>query len=698
MASVKEDIDAIYASLASSNPNFKSRTSQRIMVAEVAKLFWGACTAAEDQVVPKVIAIEAPTGSGKGLGYLIPGITVARRQKKKLIVSTATVKLQQQLCTSDLPLLQKAVEGSFTFAIAKGRRRYVCPQRLERETGAASQTDMMDTDSRTTSQDNDRVIIQLHRDFTNQRWDGDRDAVKVSDEIWRDISTDRTGCTNSRCAHYKACPFFKARAAMEKVDIVVANHDLVLSDLAMGGGIVLPAPDESLYCIDEAHHLPEKTVSAFAGSFQIGQTLRNLERIGGDIARPIANKEISDSLIKNAEATHDLLADLHGVLAGIDSLTKPGDVLRFPFGNMPDELNQMLTNLRVPASQLETSMDMASEWAKENAETEMSRSNADKLISDIAVLGETVATLNQAIGLFLTNSDAKDTPIAKWIEVVSAGRHNDLRLSASPVSAAKGLLQLFYTPATAVVLTSATLSALSEFEAFRQDAGLSLMGSQAKCISLPTPFDYAKQGRLIVPHMQANPKDAERHTEEVASLVPSLYPDRGGMLVLFPSYRQMNSVLAKLPAALRARTLVQGEHAPDAIIAMHREAVDKNGVSTIFGLQTMAEGVDLPREYCVRVVVTKLPFGVPTDPISATHAEWLDAQGRSSFNEISLTAVSRKVNQWSGRLIRTEDDWGDVIFLDTRLVKMGYGKKILNSLPDFTQVLGQRWESLPSAA
>lgn len=698
MASVKEDIEAVYAALSKSNPYFKSRPSQRVMVAEVAKLFWGACNAKEGEVVPKVIAIEAPTGSGKGLGYLIPGIIVARRQKKTLVVSTATVKLQQQLCGSDLPTLQQAIPGGMTYAIAKGRRRYVCPQRLEREAGAAGQMDMMDADAPAKSQDNDRAIIQLYQDFTKQRWDGDRDSVKVSDEIWRDISTDRTGCTSGRCAQYKACPFFKARAEMEKVDVVVANHDLVLSDLAMGGGVILPAPDQTLFCIDEAHHLPEKTVSAFAGSFQIGQVMRNLERIGGDLARPITHEGIAAALLKSSDATHELLGDLHSMLEAVDSLEKKDDVLRFPFGNLPDELTQLLANIQVPAGELNRAMGLANDWAKENAEKEMSSSNADKLISDLAVLSDTVASLNQALGLLLSECDAKDTPIAKWVEVVAAGRHNDLRLSASPVSAAKGLQELFYTPATAVVLTSATLSALNNFEAFRHESGLSLMGGQAKCIALPSPFDYAKQGRLIVPRMEALPKEADRHTDEVATLMPSLYPEKGGMLVLFPSFRQMNAVIAKLPPELRARTLIQGEHAPDAIIAMHREAVDKHGTSTIFGLQTMAEGVDLPREYCVRVVVTKLPFDVPSDPISATHAEWLETQGRRPFDELSLPAVSRKLNQWVGRLLRTEDDWGDVVLLDTRLIKMGYGKRILGSLPGFTQTLGHPWESLPRAA
>lgn len=698
MSSVKDEIEAVYAAMAKNNPHFKSRPSQRVMVAEVAKLFWGASTAKEGEVVPKVIAIEAPTGSGKGLGYLIPGVLVARRQKKKLIVSTATVKLQQQLCNSDLPILQKAIEGSFTYAIAKGRRRYVCPQRLEREAGAAGQMDMMDSASPAKSQECDQVIIKLHQDFNNQRWDGERDSVKVSDETWREISTDRTGCTNSRCAHYKACPFFKARAEMDKVDVVVANHDLVLSDLAMGGGIVLPSPDNSLYCIDEAHHLPEKTVSAFAGAFQIGSTMRNLERIGADVARHIADELIATNLIKQSEATHDLLGDLQVVLQAIDSLEKAGDILRFPFGALPDELTQLLSNLSVPLKLLVETFGRADDWIKENAEKELSRANADRLISDFAVLGESIGTLSQALGLLLTENDDKDTPIAKWIEVVPAGRHNDLRLSASPVSAAKGLERLFYTPATAVLLTSATLSALNNFEAFRRESGLSLMGSQAKCIALPSPFNYAQQGKLIVPHMEVLPKDADRHTEEVAKLIPALYPEKGGMLVLFPSFKQMNAVVAKLPAELRQRTLIQGEHAPDAIISMHREAVDMHGVSTIFGLQTMAEGVDLPRDYCVRVVVTKLPFDVPSDPISATHSEWLESQGRRPFDELSLPAVSRKLNQWVGRLLRTEDDWGDVVLLDTRLIKMGYGKRILSSLPAFTQSLGKPWQTLPKAA
>jgi ATP-dependent DNA helicase DinG len=698
VSTVKEEINEVYEALAKANPHFKSRPSQRVMVAEVAKLFWGACTAMENEVVPKVIAIEAPTGSGKGLGYLIPGITVARRQKKKLIVSTATVKLQGQLINSDLPTLQQAFPGGMTYAIAKGRRRYVCPLRLEREAGAAGQMDMMDDAPESKSKQNDQVIIQLHRDYNQQRWNGERDSVKVEDEVWRDISTDRTGCTTSKCAHYKNCPFFKARAQLDTVDVIVANHDLVLSDLAMGGGVVLPQPDQSLYAIDEAHHLPDKCREAFAGSFQVGTAMHAMERIAGEIYRSLPNKELAPNLRKNAEAVHDALEDLLGAMWSLDSLNNPGDQLRFPYGQIDGALTTLITNFMSPAQALSEEMGKIGEWCKEEAEREMSKANAEKLILDVAVQSEVLGQLLNAGGWLLMSPEEKDVPIAKWIDVVPAGRSSDLRLSASSVSAAKALANMFYERATAVVLTSATLSALNNFEAFREESGLRLMGNQAKCFALPSPFDYANQGAIVVPKMETDPKNAEAHTAEVARMIPMLYPESGGALVLFPSWRQLNAVVAELPATLRAKTLIQGEHAPDEIIEMHKQAVDRDGSSVIFGLQTMAEGVDLPREYCVRVVITKLPFDVPSDPISATHSEWLESQGRNPFAEMSLPSLSRKLNQWVGRLIRTEQDWGDIVLLDSRLISKSYGKRILGSLPAFKQVLNQPLVALRKAA
>lgn len=681
---VKEEIDQVLANIQGKMSSYRDRPAQKIMIAEVAKNFWNAKLPEEGcaRDSQNIIAIEAKTGTGKSQSYLIPSILVGRRKAKRVVVSSATVKLQQQLCDTELPRLNDCIEGGITYMIAKGRRRYVCPSRLEKEAGGASQMSLAAESRGSKTDDRDTQIITLHKRLQKREWDGERDSVRVDDALWQDISTDSNGCTGKKCSKYNECPFVEARAKLSKVDVIVVNHDLLLSDLNLGGGMILTEPEETFYVLDEGHHLPDKTLSAFASQYSATSTLRMVEKMAIDHGRS-APGSLSNAIHENAEVLHRYLADMSEGLEMMDSLKKAGDMLRFPFGVMPDTFSMMGDNIMSSAETLITSLANYYELLEEQAKEGETSDKQEKELMETAVYIDRAQSIHTTWLMLMRQPKEHESPIAKWIEVVPSGRDVDYVLSASPVSAAEVLKRAFWDRALGVVVTSATLTALGRFDLFLEQSGLSLIPDQVKSISLPTPFDYQRQGKLVVPKMKFSPKDVVGHTAEVIEKLPAYYPDKDGMLVLFTSRKQMTEVRDALPAHLQEMTMMQGDISMSEIIDRHKERIDSGLPNCIFGLASLAEGVDLPSNYCVRVIVVKLPFDVPSDPISKSYSEWLEANDRNPFYEVSLPSASRKLNQWSGRLIRTESDVGEVVCFDNRLSTSKYGKQLIASLPPY---------------
>ena len=234
-------------------------------------------------------------------------------------------------------------------------------------------------------------------------------------------------------------------------------------------------------------------------------------------------------------------------------------------------------------------------------------------------------------------------------------------------------------------MTSATLSALGTFDRFRERSGIPIT---ARWKQVASPFDASK-AVFAVPAMTSLPSDSERHTAELVEMIPQLIAHDQGVLLLFTSRRQMESVLDEIEGALAHHVLVQDRLSKNALLAEHRQRIDGGESSAIFGLASFFEGIDLPGAYCSHVVIAKLPFAVPDDPIAAAHSELLEAQGRDPFMEISVPDAAQKLVQASGRLLRTESDEGRITLLDRRLVSRRYGRAILDTLPGFTLEIDQ---------
>ena len=276
-------------------------------------------------------------------------------------------------------------------------------------------------------------------------------------------------------------------------------------------------------------------------------------------------------------------------------------------------------------------------------------------------------------------------PKARWVSLVEQAGPLDFEVCSSPILAARTLEQSLWQHCSGAVVTSATLTALGRFERYRMRAGTP---ENSVYQTVPSPFDYTRAATVRVPAAAVDAGDAAAHTLSLVQLLPQILAAERGSLVLFSSRRQMLDVYDALPADWQQRVLVQGERSKQETLKQHRQRVDSRQPSVLFGLASFAEGLDLPGDYCRHVVVAKIPFAVPDDPVEAALAEWVEARGGNAFMEISVPDAALKLIQACGRLLRSEQDEGTISLLDKRLLTRRYGKAILDSLPPFRQELG----------
>jgi ATP-dependent DNA helicase DinG len=285
---------------------------------------------------------------------------------------------------------------------------------------------------------------------------------------------------------------------------------------------------------------------------------------------------------------------------------------------------------------------------------------------------------------YAVSGEGETPPKARWITLLDSGGQYGFDLRCSPVLAADILQECLWSRAAGVVVTSATITALNSFERFILHSGAP---REASYKVVASPFDYAN-ATFTVPPMDCDPGDVQAHTDALIRQLPVILDRAEGSLVLFSSRRQMLEVYQGLSGELGESILMQGDYSKQEILRRHREMIDSGEGSVIFGLASFAEGVDLPGDYCRHVVIAKIPFAVPDSPLEAALAEWVEAQGRNAFMEISVPDAALRLVQASGRLLRTETDTGRVTLLDRRILTRRYGSAILDSLPPFQRQLG----------
>jgi len=674
------------------------------MAACVATTLAGADLGEHPTPTKAIAVIQAGTGVGKSAAYASTAIALALERKTRVLISTATVALQEQLMTKDLPALAKTMDKPFAFALAKGRGRYVCKLKLERLVGTGAGSDeLFDADddapapSRYSSPLSEEAMeerrTQLYETMASTlatgNWDGDRDTLAEAPDPrdWSVVAAERHTCTVRHCPRFRDCSYYEARNRLAEANVIVANHDLVLASLGMK---TLPDLDNCLVIFDEGHHLPAVALDQFSSAMDLSN-LRWLDKL------PKILQEVSSKLnLHLGEDVNTVTSQLKGALTTLARMAMDlvwaqtgknahgegqDGTLRFANGKLPDDLADPVTQIQAQANGLSTTLEALGLEVKAVAKEDPSQAVlCAQLYTKLGSLAPRLGSVVSTASLLLEHGDQ---PLAKWLQAESEHGYLTMTAHACPIVPGDLLRQFLWSKVRGAVVTSASLTSCGNFDYFLKEAGLS-NNPNVQALEVASPFDYAKQGTLTVVHTVAEPKNADAYTAEmVQALMTDIEQVKRGALVLFTSRAQMRAATEALPGYLQDMVLVQGTQSRARLLSSHMARVESGMPSVLFGLQSFGEGLDLPGALCETVFIAKLPFAPPSDPVDEARAEWLRTVGRDPFNELVIPATGIKLLQWTGRAIRTEEDHAQVICYDKRLTQTAYGRRMLSGLPPY---------------
>lgn len=711
---VKQSIQEAYRRFLA-NRGWQPRQGQKQMIADIARSL-GQVETDEDGKrqgrASHLCIVEAGTGTGKTVAYSLAAIPLAKALDKTLVISTATVALQEQIVFKDLPDLRRYSELSFEFALAKGRARYLCPAKLDAcLEGAAMDMGLYPDEVPVGSSEvNHELFQELLNALASGAWEGDRDAWSkhIDQADWLQISTDHYQCTGRRCAYISQCPFYKARDRLGGVEVVVANHDLVLADLSLGGGAILPEPEQCIYIFDEAHHLADKAINHFAFHTRVEsgkKWLKQAEKSTISMSKALAGlSQLQTSLEKTAALLESLQASVSALLeylaqeiqfeepAGDRSFHKTRRH-RFVEGVVPEPLQEYAQVLSENFLHLSMALSGLEDQLKKELDAEYSTVPKHEVELWYPAVGAMQQRAKNSYALWHSYASADhpaQPPRARWITLRddnTAMGGVDFEVCSSPIQSAAMLEESLWNRCFAAVLTSATLTALNSFDRFRWRTGTPV---DAHYVSIPSPFAF-QHSTLHVPALAMEPSDTLAHTDAIVNFVRRHLQQQAntaqGMLVLFSSRRQMEDVFYALEKECQKLILMQGDLSKQEMISEHKRRIDADQCSALFGLASFAEGVDLPGDYCTHVVIAKLPFAVPDDPVEEALSEWVEKNGGNPFMEIAVPDAALKLVQACGRLLRNEKDRGTITLLDRRVISKRYGKVILDSLPPYKRMI-----------
>ncbi|MFQ3313064.1 MAG: ATP-dependent DNA helicase DinG [Colwellia sp.] len=703
---LKQAIRQAYKAIGENLTHFNPRKQQTLLIAEIAKTLAG-----EYDNDRKIITIEAGTGTGKSLAYCLGAIPLALSRDKKVCISTATVALQEQLVDKDLPFLKKYAGLDFDFTLVKGRQRYVCRQKLTQAVTTDSGNEPVQTGF-TFAEKPDakdvRTLNSMHKALLDGSWLGDVDSweTHLPHHIWQQVQSDKHSCLKNLSEH-TYCPFHKARETMDQAHVLVINHSLLLADLELGGGRILSSPEDTIYIIDEAHHLPKVARDFSSASITLKgsiEWLTKLRETGDKMATLIKSRHAISPALKLGDDCQDLLLEMQNVLKFVEAnaniyfleeestqgsafakkAQNDSQVYRFENGIIPQTLKNWaedLQNLSKKSLANLTKLYSGLIEAVKDGDTQMYL--AEPLLAEAGFMIQRLENLQSLWFMYAKTDSDKGAPMARWLERVTSKRL-DYLLSASPIEVGFTLENMLWSQCDGAVLCSATLRALNTFDHFRFQAGLKNNdGSQYQQVD--SPFDYQNNAQLVIANMDNEASDPA-FTDEVIAKLPHYLEQGSASLVLFSSYWQMNKVAEALRDNSDIEIMVQGELSRQKIIEQHKKRCDDNKTSIIFGTQSFSEGLDLPGDYLNNLIITKLPFSVPTSPVEQAQAEYITAKGGNPFMTLSVPDTSKKLVQACGRLLRNEKDEGVITLLDKRVVTKRYGKQLLDSLPPFRRV------------
>ncbi|CAM3560377.1 putative ATP-dependent helicase DinG [Vibrio aerogenes CECT 7868] len=685
---IQESIRKSYQNLQIQMDKFIPRRGQNYLIAEIAKTLCGSYHEKN-----RMLVAEAGTGIGKSLSYLMGAVPVAILNNKSLIISTATVALQEQLVNKDLPLYRRLSDLEFQFRIAKGRQRYCC---LEKLASVCSQDSSQASLFIGTQSDSNMDLFQhMYDKLSAGKWDGDIDNWEkpVDTKQWQLIVSDKQSCNAAFSAHRK-CPFHQARAELSSADIIIANHSLVMADADLGGGVILPEPEQSIYVFDEAHHLYHVAREHAAASASLKGAAGWLETLNQSAGKWIQLTDeqrafrFKDEISKNIQV---LIPSLNQISQQIIPEQFEDGSIRFEHGELPAWLADEAVHLKKAANQTYQATgkiaDLISERIKEG---ELSSHQSAPVLAELSFFLQRLDNLARVWTMMAEPDRENGAPLARWLSI-NEEHPGDYVVNVSPIEIGWKLDQQLWSRCSGAIAVSATLRALNSFSFFCHQSGISLNDKEGtRFLALSSPFDFAKKGQLFIPHFPAEPQSPE-YTQELIKHLPQYIEERKANLILFSSYWQMNQVAEKLQILFKKNgwlCQVQGEKPRTKILQMHSQAISKQKTSILFGTNSFSEGLDLPGNLLKNVVITKIPFSVPTSPVEQAHAEYIESRGGNPFMQITVPEASRKLIQAVGRLLRNENDSGRVVILDRRIITKWYGKALLDALPPFQRIIG----------
>jgi len=686
--------------IAATLPGYEDRPEQLRMALAVAEAFNR----------DRLAVIEAGTGTGKSLAYLIPALLWSKQNEERVVVSTNTINLQEQLIRKDLPFLQRAAGIEFRAVLVKGRSNYLCRRRLA---AASLEPGLFDQET----------ITELE---SLQQWaeisqEGSREELPFvpRPEIWEEVCCEADQCARVRCQHYQHCFFHRARRQAAQADLLVVNHALLLSDLALrlqtdnySSAAVLPPFDRVV--IDEAHHLEDVATQFFATSatrFSFARVLNRLRhprqpdkgllpRLLALLARelPETQDEIYralhgriEELLQVRQQLYDRsIADLEAIgldLAGeLKLAVREDEELRqrlLPSFRESPGWTRVCGRVRdLAGATIQMAKQLEGLLKASEALPEALQDKALSLLTDLAGIVNRLAGIAADLHQFIAGDDRN----CAWFELKQGrvGRASGLvaRLCTAPVEVAENLKKALFDRFRTVVMTSATLSVEQRFDHFRRRVGLDRC-EPTRCLDLrlPSPFDFARQALLVVPSDIPEPGQSG-YAEMVRDLVEQgVLAADGRSFALFTAYSLLRRVHAELAPILQARgyrCLRQGESSRHQLL----KEFSQDATSVLFATDSFWEGVDVPGRALQQVIIARLPFKVPTEPVLEARAEAIARAGGDPFTEYTVPQAVLKFKQGFGRLIRHRNDRGVVLILDARVIRKGYGRRFLRSLPE----------------
>ena len=647
-------------------PAFEPRPSQLAMAEQVERALSQG----------RALLVEAGTGTGKTLAYLLP----AARSGLKVVISTATKTLQEQLADKDVPLVQ-ALGVKARFAFLKGRQNYLCLLRKEH----------FDRQPTFAAREEAGMYGQLHA-WAQETRTGDRAELSGLPDgfaTWREVNSTADTCTGQKCPHYDRCFVFAMRRQAAEADVVIVNHHLFFADLALrsssagdAGAAVLPRYDAVIF--DEAHAVPEVATENFGAqlsSFRVAELARDVVRVP---AAPQHARDLAARLLREGSAFFDAAA---GCRPPSGKFSREADRWSLPPGSLvPAEgerqgLAELLRGLSAALS------------GSGSDEVELLERRCLTLSADLQLFGTSQAVSGRS-DLEYDEPRPPDR-LVQWAEQ----RAGHLFLHASPIDVAGLFQDHLYDRVGPVVFTSATLAVGGSLDYFARRVGLKDPRGPLFPLDetvLPSPFDYQANTAIYLPQRMPDPQD-ERFAEAVADELRQLLPITGGRaFALFTSLRNMRRVHELLAPELPWQVLLQGERPKAQLLKAFRDKP-----SVLFASQSFWEGVDVQGDALSLVIIDKLPFASPGEPLVQARIEQLRAEGEDPFSAFQVPEAALALKQGFGRLIRSAKDRGIVALLDPRIAGRGYGRRFLGSLPRCRVVRSPHeaqgfWSGLPT--